>query len=500
MDDVYGDGIWHDSTMKISSSLLFIAGLAIIAAACGDSSDGESQPGGEAAATTTAAAESTTTASRVDSAGFATEVLPILENSCARCHTGNGPGTSHLRLDTVGDAIENSRFIVEAVRLEIMPPWPSSNLSVAFRDNWSLSDEEREAIVEWARRPLTDLDPSTPIVSSARIQTLTDVDMEISPTVGYDGEAGQPDEYRCFIYDPGFTEDTWLRGYEFVPDHTEVVHHAIGYVIPAERMDTAVQLDAADGDNGGWSCFGSSGTGSDEIFLGWAPGQGPTELPEGSGLMIPGGDFLVVQVHYHFEDDAPPDFSSLRLDTAAADELPLDNVETVEFVSPAEIPCTSQETGPLCDRAAALAEAVSKYGIEGVLADSTLFICRSSVEDFAHMTNGTASSKCDLPARATGELISVLGHEHELGTSFRMTLNPGTADEVILLDIPKWDFDWQLNYYPEDTFEISARDTVRIECSWDRALRDTDLEPSYIVWADGTNDEMCFATMLIRER
>ena len=39
-------------------------------------------------------------------------------------------------------------------------------------------------------------------------------------------------------------------------------------------------------------------------------------------MLIAAGEFLVVQVHYHFEVDAPMDFSSLRLDVADPAELP----------------------------------------------------------------------------------------------------------------------------------------------------------------------------------
>ena len=209
------------------------------------------------------------------------------------------------------------------------------------------------------------------------------------------------------------------------------------------------------------------------------------------------GDFMVIQVHYHFEIDAPPDRSTILLDIAE-DADGLDEVDVVEFVAPAEIPCASDEEGPLCDRDAAMAEAIERYGHEGVQADGMLLVCRQSASDFAHMTDGVASASCDLPARARGTIVSVLGHEHELGASFRMTLNPGDDDEVVLLDIPKWDFDWQLNYYPVEDIDLSPSDIVRVECSWDRSLRDPTLEPSYVLWADGTNDEMCFSTITVR--
>ncbi|MGI9659703.1 MAG: YceI family protein, partial [Gaiellaceae bacterium] len=96
-------------------------------------------------------------------------------------------------------------------------------------------------------------------------------------------------------------------------------------------------------------------------------------------------------------------------------------------------------------------------------------------------------------------LISVLGHEHELGSSFRLTLNPETPEELVLLDIPRWDFDWQFNYYPVENITLKPGDLMRIECSWDRSLRDPELEPAYVLWADGTDDEMCFATATVRE-
>ena len=46
--------------------------------------------------------------------------------------------------------------------------------------------------------------------------------------------------------------------------------------------------------------------------------------------------------------------------------------------------------------------------------------------DFSHMTDGVASSRCDTDALSFGEIVSVLGHEHESGKSFRMILNPDT--------------------------------------------------------------------------
>lgn len=404
-------------------------------------------------------------------------------------------------MDTVGDILANADLIVASVLTDAMPPWPASESSVPFEDDWSIDAEERNAIVRWASfNPSVDVPLSTPVAPTTGLRELDEVDLVLAASDSYEGEIYQPDEYRCFILDPELTEETWVKGYEFVPDQTEIVHHAIGYLAPGSMRDRAESAAAEDPSQGGWSCFGGSGLGSSDIFLGWAPGQGPTQLPSGSALRMNAGDFMVMQIHYHFEIDAPPDRSTLLIDFADDTDGQLDEVHVLEFVAPAEIPCRADETGPLCDRAAAMSEARDKYGHEGVLADQILLFCRQSPGDFSHMTNGLASSTCELPITEAGQVVSVLGHEHELGASFRMTLRPDTDEEVVLLDIPQWRFDWQLNYYPTDDIDVERGDTVRIECSWDRSLRDPDLEPAYILWADGTDDEMCFATLRVRSR
>ena len=85
---------------------------------------------------------------------------------------------------------------------------------------------------------------------------------------------------------------------------------------------------------------------------------------------------------------------------------------------------------------------------------------------------------------------------HQIGSSYRMTLNPDTPDAKVLLDIPVWNFNWQLNYQPVDPVPVTRGDTVRVSCSWDRRLRH-DPVLRYIVFAEGTEDEMCFSTYTV---
>lgn len=430
---------------------------------------------------------------------FSADVEPLVVATCARCHTGNGPGTLHVRFDDAGDVSDNAEAIAALVESRTMPPWPASPASVPFQGDWSLSDAEIDALVTWAAdgAPL-DVDGDSAITPEAGTVRLEDADVRLVADQGFDGSVGDNDQYRCFVYDPELTEDAWIQQYEFLPDQTAVVHHAIGYIIPASGRERAEELEGED-DAGGWQCFGGSRVGSDEIFLGWAPGQGPVTMPEGAGLRLSTGDFIVIQIHYHFDVDAPTDASAIELDFADPGQE-LDEVVVEEFLAPAEIPCSPDESGPLCDRDAALARAIERYGRDGVLADLVLGACGRDSVDLSRINEGIASASCDAPVQTQGEIISVLGHEHELGKAFRMTLNPDTPGEVVLLDIPRWHFGWQFNYYPVESITLKRGDWVRIECTWDRSLRDPALEPAYVLWADGTDDEMCFATMTVRER
>ena len=108
----------------------------------------------------------------------------------------------------------------------------------------------------------------------------------------------------------------------------------------------------------------------------------------------------------------------------------------------------------------------------------------------------TTGQCCSLVGVSNMGKSALFRHMHEIGAEYRMTLNKGTPEEQVLLDIPVWNFAWQLNYQPVDPIPVTRDDKITVECSWDRSLR-FDPEPRYIFFADGTEDEMCFSTITI---
>ena len=441
---------------------------------------------------------------------FASDVLPILEQNCASCHTADGPGAAHLALETADDATGfDSDYIAAVIEVGFMPPWPAGDGGVDFHGDRRLDDDEMATMATWAEEGgVLDVDPATPIVAPEPTSGVLDRDAVVVAEP-YKGSVGNDiDDYRCQIYDPGITENGYLESFGFEADRTEVVHHALVFRADAEAREAAEQQDSADPAIG-WGCTALAGfgePGQSDLIMSWAPGQGPTELPEGVGIEVTPGDFFVVQIHYHYEPewaDLPPDESRLVLDVAddetiAAAGGELDPIDLQLYLAPAEIPCSTEESGALCDRDAAKQALLEEAGpFAAFVGEGLLDICGAEIEDFADMTNGIATASCEHPANP-GEIISIWAHEHEIGSSFTMTLNKGEPDEVVLLDIPRWQFDWQLNYEPVETIVLEPGDRIHVECTWDRARLPDDVEPRYIMWSEGTDDEMCYSQIVTR--
>ncbi len=476
-------------------SLLAGVGLsALIFLSCGGTDDVD-----QAAPLQTTEAPTAVESSAPASISFSGDVQPILEEHCVSCHSDNGPGTTHLEMATAADVVAIADYVAFRVEERQMPPWPISPLTeIAFTYDLSMSAEDRAVIVDWESAGAElDIDPGTPLTATNQSYAPIDADVVITAAEPYPG-SDQLDDYRCQIFDPEITTDGWMTGLEIRPDETRVLHHALIFVADAASRGAADQLDGADG-RPGWECQTIPRLRGGDLFQagGWAPGTGPIVTPEGSGFEMKAGDFIVVQWHYHYDSGALPDQTGVAIEYASPDEVAasggsLRPVQNAILLAPVEIPCATHESGPLCDRDAALARIGDEFGFESqFIPELVNSRCGVEPDDFAEMTNGVASSSCDLSA-PRGEVITIWPHMHELGTTYRMTLNPDTPDEKILIDIDRWSFNWQMGYSPLESLTFDQDDMLRIECGWDRALWPPGLESRYVVWAEGTQDEMCY--------
>jgi len=319
---------------------------------------------------------------------------------------------------------------------------------------------------------------------------------------------GGTDEYRCFLIDPKLTEAAYLTGSQFLPQNAEIVHHGIFYSVPASGVDHANSVDAKV-EGGGWQCFGGSGLddpgsadGEGASYVGaWAPGHAETLIGDRTGYRLEPGSQIVLQVHYNLlatnGKPGPTDQSSirLRLMPGTAEVTPLGGAL---LPSQIELPCTPQESGPLCDRAAAIADLVKRTGAgarEEV--DGLNQLCNQGKPPVAGNTQ-----HCDHQVRTPVLLYAITPHMHLLGRAMSVELNPGTPTARMLLDEPAYNFDDQSERVLPQPMRINAGDTVRVTCTHDATARSKlpqlkPLLPRYVVWGDGTSDEMCLAVLTV---
>jgi polyisoprenoid-binding protein YceI len=455
------------------------------------------------------------------SPSFEKVVMPLLRANCAACHNPGEVGAEHWTLATAGDAADISDGIGTVVAQKYMPPWPASTKGVPLAHSRALDQRSIDAIVKWSKAggPL-DVPRATkltPLKGPVGPPPRHDVVMKMPQS--YAGSLSVPNDYRCFVLDPHLTRLTYVTGFEVLPDKRPEIHHVQLFHVSGAQAKVAQSLSGKDG-KPGFSCYGSVSlpearsdaaddadsprararrrlhgfTGQAGLFAGWVPGQDPVTFPKNLGVPFEPGDAIVFQVHYHYDKAPVPDRSTvtLQLDQPTPAFRPVDIINPI---APVEIPCMPGEKAELCDRDKALADDARLYGGIGAGAESgLLLLCGKTPDELAAtFHDGVASSTCDYRVPEDGTIISVFGHEHTLGRNFRLTLDPGTGTEKVLLDIPTWNFDWQINYGLETPIHVKEGQTIRMDCSWDRAL-DPNRAPKYIVFAEGTEDEMCFGT------
>jgi len=311
---------------------------------------------------------------------------------------------------------------------------------------------------------------------------------------------GGTDEYRCFVVDPKLTESAYLTGSRFLPQNADIVHHAIFYRLSPEQATSAATIDA-ETPGEGWTCFGDAGVPGDAAWVAhWAPGAGETVMPAGLGFEMQPGSKLVMQVHYNLlgvtDKAKASDRSGIQMRIADGG-TPLRPLETALAMAPIELPCEPGGTGPLCDRDAAVADVAKRFG-----ADSG-----ADVQKLNQMCNGGAppvagnTQHCDQPVRQAGTIYLAAGHMHLLGRSIKVEINPGTAKARTVIDVPEYNFDNQALATLAEPIAVGTDDIVRVTCTHDAALRKQlpqlkSLPSRYVVWGQGTSDEMCLGIMV----
>jgi hypothetical protein len=347
------------------------------------------------------------------------DVLPILQNRCQGCHRpGEAAPMSFL---SYKETRPWAKAIREAVITRKMPPWLADPHYGKFSNDRSLTQTEIDTLVAWAERGAAEGNPKdapAPVQFTAG-WTIGKPDMVFEMPNQFDVPASGTIQYQYVVIPTNFTEDRWVRVAEARPGNRQIVHHIIAFVRPpgSKWMQDAkpgVPFVPERGQRGRQS--GEEDVTTTELLVGFAPGMPPTDLLPGQAKLVKAGSDLVLQLHY--TANGKPGSDRSRIGLIFAKEPPKTRIFTTnssnsKFVIPAGDPA---------------------YKVE------------SSVELAQDV-----------------KLIDLMPHMHLRGKDFEYRAVYPTGETQVLLSVPKYDFNWQLTYYPKDPIVLPKG--TRIECT-----------------------------------
>ena len=218
---------------------------------------------------------------------YATEVAPIIIESCAECHRQGGVGP--FALDSYIMLLGWSPMIKEVLLNKRMPPTQVDPYIGHSDSARYLSKQDLQTLVHWInnRAPRGDsaedpLELIQPADSSSWLfgepdHIVTGPENEVPATGVMD-----------YIYDDvdlPFEEDRWLRAVQYKAGDESVLHHLMTFV-------TAPEEDF-------WGSERDSESVTRRFVEGYAPGKvNAVAFPQGTGVLIPRGHKLSMQFHY----------------------------------------------------------------------------------------------------------------------------------------------------------------------------------------------------------
>ncbi len=365
------------------------------------------------------------------------DVAALTQKHCVGCHSSGGIAPFSLR--TYAEAKPMASAMASAVLARRMPPWmPDESCGGPFVGERRLTSAELDTFKAWRDQGAPEGNPADARpLPDAGLVGLPRVDADLPMPAPYTPSAGLEDDYRCFLIDPQLTQAKSITGYDILPGVAAEVHHVIIYIVNKAQ---AVAMDSSQA-GPGWQCFGGSGIADDSGAIGaWAPGVSAVTYPAGTGINLPADKALAMQIHYNTQTGVRlPDTTRLKLMYATTPVTPA-------YLLP--LAAAGFEVPPMA---------------QGF----------SFTKPFPNTINLLPNIK----------LWGFLPHMHTKGVRITMR-GPGND---CLIDIPRWDFHWQSQYFRTTPYTLPRGEAISMTCTWNNPTT------SPLRWGEGTDDEMCFA-------
>ena len=358
------------------------------------------------------------------------DVARILQQHCMDCHRPEG--IAPFRLDTAAAVTERAKTIRRVVTEGQMPPWfaapPTGGKPSPWANDCALPASDRRDLLAW--------------LDSADRPLGDPADAPKPRTYPGAWSIGQPDAVLPISRPHAIKADGFMR-YE---------HDTIETSFPEDRWVQAYEiLPTARGvvhhvivrcvRKGEKARFG----GAEDYWAAYVPGNGSHVYPTGFARKLPAGATLTFQIHYTPNGQATTD--QLKIGLRFAKTPPRHEMRTV--------------------------------GLANLRLDIPPGAAR-------HVETLVRPVPVDLP------ITALMAHMHVRGAAFKFELLGADGSVETLLDLPRYDFNWQLRHDYVEPRVLPQGSRVRITAVFDNsAANPANPDPTQRVrWGEQTSDEM----------
>jgi len=360
------------------------------------------------------------------------DVARILQQNCVSCHRDGG--IAPFALDDLDDVRDRAKVIKRVVSEGTMPPWFAAIEKDAAKNPWandcSLSARDKADLFAWL---------------DSRDRPLGDVaDAPAKRSYPAEWSIGTPD----LIIPLSRAYDIKADG--FMPYANDIVETQLkedrwvsAYeIIPSER-DVVHHVIVRVHEKG--SEVRKADEGREGYWAVYVPGNGSCVYPEGFARKIPAGAKVSFQVHYTPSGKAKTE--RMKMGLVFAKMPPTHEVRTAPLANP-----------------------------------------RLSIPPGAarHVETHTQRVPFDMP------IMGFMPHMHTRGAAFKYEVTYEDGKAETLLDIPRYDFNWQLRYEYKRPKLIPQGSALKITAVFDNSTGNrANPDPTKLVrWGSQTVDEM----------
>jgi Ca2+-binding EF-hand superfamily protein/mono/diheme cytochrome c family protein len=360
------------------------------------------------------------------------DVARILQQNCVSCHRADG--IAPFALDDIDEVKDRAKVIRRVVNEGSMPPWFAAIDKDADKNPWandcSLSAKEKADLFAWIDSKDRPLGDAADAPAKRRYPA--------------EWSIGKPD----LVVQLSKAYDIKADG--FMPYANDIVETELkedrwvsAYeILPSER-DVVHHVIVRVHEKG--SEVRKADEGREGYWAIYVPGNGACVYPEGFARKIPAGAKVSFQIHYTPSGKAKKE--RLKMGLVFAKKTPTHEIRTAPLANP-----------------------------------------RLSIPPGAarHVETHTQRVPFDMP------IMGFMPHMHTRGTAFKYEVTYADGKTETLLDIPRYDFNWQLRYDYKRPKLIPQGSTLKITAVFDNSTGNkANPDPTKLVrWGSQTVDEM----------